>query len=170
MFKINTFLGKLDYLKIIKYTAISLWLSAVSFLLLLQYALDGLWENPPYLSESICFEKANLDLFLTSRSLGLLGNYPRIYISKVPYQGSFEKNNFGKNIIFTLQQDELFYKTNGNDTVLVYSNFSGKHDSVLFDSLGCKVILKRIDSTSDFKRYHIHKFNCNKYGYKRLGY
>ena len=170
MGKISAFLGKLNYLKIIKYTVISLWLSVVSFLLILQYAHDGNFKNQPALIKRFSFKKANVDLFLIWRCWGMLGNYTAIYISKEPYFESFEKNEIGKNIIFTLQQDELYYKTNGNDTLLVYSQFRGKHDSVLFDSLGCKVILKRVDSTSDFKRYNIRKFNCKNYGYKWIGY
>jgi hypothetical protein len=170
MSKLSNFLGRLDYLKIIKFILIAFCVYLVSCLTLLHYALDGLFEDQPYSSERILFKKSQIEVYLTWRCWGLLGNHTAIYISKAPYLESYEKNEFSKNIIFKLQQDELFYKTNGNDTLLVYSKFSGKHDSLLFDSLNCKIILKKVDSTSDFQRYNIHKFNCNNYGYIWLGY
>jgi hypothetical protein len=169
MSKISAFLGKLNYLKIIKFILIGLCVYLVSCFTLLYYAFDGLWEDQPYSSERILFKKSQIEIYLTWRCWGITGDHSEINISKASYLETFEKNEFGKSIIFKLQQDELFYKTNGNDTLLVYSNFSGKHDSLLFDSLNCKIILKKIDSTSDFKKYNIHKFNCNNYGYIWLG-
>jgi hypothetical protein len=169
MSKISAFLGKLNYLKIIKYTVITLWLSVVSFLLILQYALDGLWENHPYSSERIWFKKGQFDVYLSWYCWGITCDHEAILVSSKPYLGNFE-NDFRNNIIFKLHKEELFFKTNNFDTLIVYSHFQGRHDSLLFDSLNCKIILKKIDSTSDFKRYNIHKYNCNNYGYRWLGY
>lgn len=114
-------------------------------------------------SKEVVFDDLNEKLYLRAMAWGVAGSNNEIIISENPIDPIDRKSEKGNDYIF--YTTELYYKKQGNDTLLVYAESSsiGKEPENYTGKV--KIVPVRLKTYDDSKEY---AENYEKYGLKKL--